>query len=385
MPRPPLLRSLAPLVRGAGRRTVLLVVSLLALLALIATLTEPRPHSFPDQIQPAGPLVGDPTTLTVGIYATNNHAIDLGQPSFIAEGFIWLRWGPELDRLLQESAIDVDELITFENQIEGWDTSWIKASEKPRRLDDGSYYQLYQYSQKLYINGLSLRHYPFQDIDLPIVLEPNDQTDRLVFDRFRLVPDVRNTQIGSNIDVPGYVTHGWSFREVKHRYGSNFGLATKRTKVDNNVYSQLVFKVNYRRSTWASIWAMFQPLAVTLAVVMISPSLASNLWEVRLAIPTTVLLTLVFLQEGYKSKLPELPYLTYLDKVYAIAYLITLASFLLYLWGANQIAHTSIAADESEATPPSAALLTRLNHLDHRFQLWSLVAIVVLGAAAWFI
>ncbi|MFN9870828.1 MAG: hypothetical protein ACK55E_05235 [Cyanobacteriota bacterium] len=382
-PRFPLLSRLGLPRGGAARRTAGLLALILALLALIVGLNEPRPQPMEDLVVPAGPVSRVPYTLTVGIYATNNHALDLAQPSFIGEGYLWMRWGANLQQLLEKADTSPDNLLMLENQVERWDGVELKASERPKQLDDGSFYQIYQYSSKFYIQDLTLRHYPFQTLDLPIVIEPNDQTDQLLFQSLRLIPDVDDSKIGRNIGLPGFVTQGWSFQERRHRYASDFGLDTARTDVPPNDYSQLVFSVAYRRSIWASIWTMFQPLAVTLAVVILSPGLASNLWEVRLAIPTTVLLTLVFLQQGYKDQLPELPYLTYLDKIYAIAYLITLASFLLYLWGANQIAGAQAAGTEN--SEPSPQLLAKLDRLDHAFQFWALVALLSLGTLAWFI
>jgi len=368
---------------GAGRRTAALLALIISLLVVIVGLNEPTPHQMDDTVGPAGPVGSVPYTLTVGIYATNNHALDLAQPSFIGEGYLWMRWGANLQQFLEQADTSPDELLMLENQVERWDGIELKASDRPKQLDDGTYYQIYQYSSKFYIQNLTLRHYPFQALDLPIVIEPNDQTDQLLFRSLRLIPDVEDSKIGRNIGLPGFVTQGWSFKERRHRYGSDFGLDTALTDVPPNDYSQLVFSVAYRRSLWASIWTMFQPLAVTLAVVILSPGLASNLWEVRLAIPTTVLLTLVFLQQGYKDQLPELPYLTYLDKIYAIAYLITLASFLLYLWGANQLAEARATGGENAELSP--ALLAKLDRLDHAFQFWALVALLSLGTLAWFV
>ena len=86
---------------AAARRTLALLALILGLLALIVGLNEPRPHPNEDLVVPAGPASTAPYTLTVGIYATNNHALDLAQPSFIGEGYLWMRWGPELEKLLE--------------------------------------------------------------------------------------------------------------------------------------------------------------------------------------------------------------------------------------------------------------------------------------------
>ena len=54
--------------------------------------------------------------------------------------------------------------------------------------------------------------------------------------------------------------------------------------------------------------------------------------EYNLEIPLAVLLTLVFMQEGYRSGLPELPYLTYLDQIFVLCYIASLLSFALVLY-----------------------------------------------------
>ena len=54
--------------------------------------------------------------------------------------------------------------------------------------------------------------------------------------------------------------------------------------------------------------------------------------DARAGIPVTVLLTLVFLQQVYRDELPDLPFLTFLDQVYVIAYVVTLIAFVLLIW-----------------------------------------------------
>jgi hypothetical protein len=71
------------------------------------------------------------------------------------------------------------------------------------------------------------------------------------------------------------------------------------------------------------------------------------LGDARLAIPTTILLTLIFLQIGYKAGLPSLEYVSYLDWIYIYAYIIAALLFLLFCWSTN--AHTTACASGREA------------------------------------
>ena len=76
---------------------------------------------------------------------------------------------------------------------------------------------------------------------------------------------------------------------------------------------------------------------IVMSVVLLAPSIESSLGEMRLAIPSTALLTLVFLQQTYKAELPSTPYLTFLDELYAYSYLVAVGLFILFLWGSNRM------------------------------------------------
>ena len=121
----------------------------------------------------------------------------------------------------------------------------------------------------------------------------------------------------------------------------DFGLRESVSGVHkHDSYSQVLFDVAYARSVKASIWSLFQPLMVVMAIVILSPSLSSRLWDVRIALPATAVLTLVFLQGTYKGMLPQLPYLTFIDRIYSLAYAICLACFALYVWAANRLSQS---------------------------------------------
>ena len=50
-------------------------------------------------------------------------------------------------------------------------------------------------------------------------------------------------------------------------------------------------------------------------------------WEFKAAVPPTLLLGLVFMQQSYQVEIPNLAYFTYLDKLYVVAYSLTIWSF----------------------------------------------------------
>jgi len=87
-----------------------------------------------------------------------------------------------------------------------------------------------------------------------------------------------------------------------------------------------------------------------------------------------VLLTLVFLQQTYRDHLPDLPFLTFLDQVYVVAYVITLVAFILVIWIGRRYADME-ALEEGQAREN---LKQRLEDLDSS---WPLVMVLFTGTA----
>jgi hypothetical protein len=93
-----------------------------------------------------------------------------------------------------------------------------------------------------------------------------------------------------------------------------------------------VFDISYGTSAWAAFWRLLLPLAVLMAMVLLVFKVRPDEQDARASIPVTVLLTLVFMQQTYRSELPQLPFLTFLDRVYVVAYVVTLVAFVLVIW-----------------------------------------------------
>jgi hypothetical protein len=139
---------------------------------------------------------------------------------------------------------------------------------------------------------------------------------------------------------------------------------------------QVDFLVSYQQSPNAALLTLILPLTVVMALVLFSPSLSSSLWDVRLGIPPTALLTLIFLQQSYKEKLPNLPYATFLDLVYNVCYFVNLILFALFLWASNRLHETT------EQSRPS--VIARIDILDRYVQMGLVLLLVSMIAWHWF-
>ena len=326
------------------------------------------------------PIPPDVDTMRVGLFVTNNYSIDMAVPMYASDGLLWSSWSPALQAKFEAAGMAPTQLLSFVNSVEGWDGRLTPVGNKPLRLANGDYYQLISFSIKLSIEHLGLRHYPFQTMHLPVMIEVNDDGDQFRFEKLRLIADHDNSGVGRAIDVNGFITRGWSMGEFRHIYASDFGLhQASRTRPESVSYSQILFDVVYARSVKASVWSLFQPLLVVMAIVILSPSLSSRLWDVRIALPATAVLTLVFLQASYRNLLPQLPYLTFIDRIYSLAYAICLACFALYVWAANRLNH----AIPHGTAEQRVAIEAEINRVDFRFQLGCLLALSLGSLLCW--
>ena len=94
----------------------------------------------------------------------------------------------------------------------------------------------------------------------------------------------------------------------------------------------------------------------------------------------TELHTLVFLQQTYRSDLPVLPFLTFLDQVYVVAYVVTLVAFVLVIWIGRRYADV----EEIEDIECRELAKSRLEHLDSSWPVVVVIFSTIAIAVAWF-
>ena len=311
-----------------------------------------------------------PYRLRVGIYPVNNYGVNLLDPSYQSTGYIWYGWDQALQDYLDQNDYKPESLFVPINVLGSSSASVLAPLGKGAiKRPDGSYYALFSYSGKFYIDRLDFRRFPFNGIGLPIMIEADDPDGSLDFSGLRLVPDVKDSGIGGYADISGWVNQGWSFAEYRHHFATGFGLGEGESD-----YSQAMFEVKYGTSVWAAFWKLLQPLLVVMAMVVLIAKLPRDLDDVRVGIPATVLLTLVFLQQSYQSNLPTLPYLSFLDEVYVVCYGVSLVTFVLSLWVARRRHESETLTD----TVLSQAIEARIRLVDN---LWPPIILVMMVAA----
>jgi len=309
-------------------------------------------------------LEAAPYRVQVGIYSTSTSELLLDVPSYASSGYLWLHWDEPFQRYLETSGAAVpDRFMLLNTLISDVDPRLQPVVAEPDRLEDGSYYQLFTYQGRYYIDQASFRHYPFMMVSLPLALEADDIEGQLAYANLRLEPDIQHSGMGLYARIIGWLNRGWSIAEYRHHYATNFGLGQGESD-----YSQVIYEISFGTSAWAAVWRLLLPLAVVMTMVLLVFKVRADEQDARASIPVTVLLTLVFLQQTYRDQLPDLPFLTFLDQVYVVAYVVTLAAFVLVIWIGRRYGDM----EEMPAGPAREALQQRLHRLD---DLWPLTVV----------
>lgn len=356
--------------------SALCVVLILALQSPGVTLSAP-PRSNRDvaTFAPANinKLLSKPNAIEVrvGAYVDNFHDLSLQNRRFVAEGYYWIEWPQVLQDKLDSEMIDPKSIIVLANQVDTWDGQITSASEEPVRLANGNYYQQFQFSANFYIPEINLKRFPFESVQLPVIFEVRDDSLAIQKGNVILVPDTgRNALVGSFAEINGYRITSSVLKPTVHAFGTNLGLNNGDLS-----YSGVALQATLKSTPLPSILKCFLPLMIVVGIVILAPSLEGELGDIRLAIPSTGLLTLIFLQQAYQAELPELDYLTFLDWIYACGYVISIGTFLLFVWGTNFYQRTPKKGKEQA--------LATINRADTIFQVSAVVGTVIAGLMAW--
>ena len=312
--------------------------------------------------------------VNAGLFIENLHSLSLRQRIFNAEGFYWLEWPRSLQTLMEAEEISPLQFVEITNQVNAASSQIQPETASPVARPGDRFYQLVHFSTSLYISDVDLRRSPFERLVLPVVLEVLPDAMSLQGVKVVLVPDAdpSNSMVGRDASINGFNIETTQYESLFHSYGTNWGLDQ-----GNLDFSRLSAQVVMRSDPFSSFVTWILPLLIVMLVVLLAPLLNGELGDIRLAIPSTALLTLIFLQQTYKAELPSLSYLTFLDYLYAYSYIVSLVLFVLFLWGSNVYSSTN--------SQHKAEALRRINKVDTVYQLSALAGFSVVAILAWMI
>lgn len=281
-------------------------------LGLVLPLQAFAEKKTPPPSVPQAAKSSSPEVVEVGVWPTVIYNLDYDSDTYYVTAYVWFIWSGD---------IDPTETVEFTNNVESWGLTKTKTYRKPVKLPDGRWYQALRIEGRFF-NSFSLKRFPLESHTLTIKIEDNTYTaDKLVY-RF----DHRHSGLDSGLDITGWTVASWAGSAGNHHYASNLG--DESVGSDSSDYSTINFQIRITRPLHFFIWKMLLPVLIILlacwTALLLHPSELSS----RAAMTGTALLTTVFMQQGYTSKLPELNYLVLLDKIYVVVYFLIIISLL---------------------------------------------------------
>jgi hypothetical protein len=332
-----------------------------------------NPSIAESQILKPAPAITDPArSIELGAHIENIYNLSLKDKTFSAEGWYWLKWPEPVQEIITKNNINLTEIVEFVNQVDSWDSKIEPDSSKPDKLADGRYLQLFRFSARFYDDDENLRAFPFESLNLPLIIETRPTIFAVGEQNILLNPKLGNKEvIGDYAGLNGFQLKGASVNNKIHAYKTTFGIEGVSK---GGEFSQVTFSVDYATDSRAAFYQYILPWLIVMAILLMAPNLEGNFTDVRLAIPSTALLTMVFLQQSARADLPPLDYLTFLDKLYLFGFIASMVLFALFVWGTNTY---STAAPEQQT-----AVMARINRVDLIFQISTIGGALLIVAGA---
>lgn len=295
-----------------------LVISALGILLLILSLQfgnnfrTPTPEKNSSIYQPLTTIPPTAQKVNVGIYAQNIYELNASSNTYYLDFYLWFRWKGKIDPITH---------LEFMNGVEDWGRTIEPAYEEPKQLKDGSFYQILRVESR-FREPFEFSRYPLDEQRLGVTIENAVYPlDELVY-----IADTQESGHAADLTVPGWKIKNSEIKVLSHPYPSNFGDLDQES--NSSVYSTVRFEINISRPISFFTWKLLLPLFVVLFSSWGSLLLYPVYVDSRIILPTTALLTIVFLQQSYSDSLPDVGYLVLLDKIYALVYVLIIAGIL---------------------------------------------------------
>jgi hypothetical protein len=243
-----------------------------------------------------------PEIVHVGFYINDIQEIDLVRHRYRMDFYVWFRWN--------DPTIDPSTTFELMNGAEQWGTTRVSASDEPVQLTDGSLYRR-EHIQASFKRNMPLEDYPFDSLDLGIVMEDVDASvDELVY-----VPDDPAAENAPDLSVPGYrvgqpevTVTDWYYSELGEIGGGN---ATA---------SRIELSIPLTRPWLPYAIKIFVPLLLVVLCASLVFLIGPEHVDARFGLGISSLLTLIALKWTTDGEIPLIDYLGLIDSLYVLAF-----------------------------------------------------------------
>ncbi|MBM3692344.1 MAG: hypothetical protein FJW77_03465 [Actinobacteria bacterium] len=246
---------------------------------------------------------GEREVVRVGFLINFIQDIDLTRHRYQIDFYIWYQWN--------DPDFNPQESIEFMNDAERWATMRSSNTKGPVELEDGSFF----YRERIlsmFKTNMPLEDYPFDNLDLRIVLADKDLgADGVVF-----VLDDPAVRTVANLSVPGY------------RIGTPFATVTDwkypplgALDPGSSLSSRVTVDIPMQRPWLPSAVKTFIPLLVIVLCAAMIFLIRPEHIDARFGLGISALLTLVALKWITDGEMPLMDYLGFVDWLYLVVFL----------------------------------------------------------------
>ena len=116
---------------------------------------------------------------------------------------------------------------------------------------------------------------------------------------------------------------GCNYNDLKPNYYNYIDYSEQADLETDHGYGYVPYiniMTTLQRAYASSFFRYIFPLIVGVTVLFLTNYLTDEFRDFKLATPPTVLLTFIFMQNGYQAEIPQISYITFIDKLYYLSY-----------------------------------------------------------------
>lgn len=251
-----------------------------------------------------------PDEVIVGVYINDIQELDFRTNSYAVDLYVWFRW--------RNKDLNPSKSMEFMNRYAPSDHVRDNLYEEPKAMPDGSVYGSIR-SQGRFSTKFGLEKYPFDEQKLLIVLEDSVSPIAELVMKADRIPITMNP----DVTLPGFRVGQASMAVVARTYPTDFG---DLTMSEADTYARATITIPVTRPMTALSVKTFVPILLIILCSSLVFFVRPIYVDGRIGLGITALLTLVALQLTAGSSLPEVDYLTLIDKVYLVSYAFIIAA-----------------------------------------------------------
>jgi hypothetical protein len=247
-----------------------------------------------------------PQPTYVGIYINDIHGLDLKSSTYTVDFYIWFRWRGNVDP-------SNFEFLNAELQLK----------EHEYRQFVGGYHYVSYHCRGVFHIAFDYHRYPLDEHQLVLEMEDGFYESG----QLKYIIDSDNMQNLRPLTLNGWTCAQPQFQVVDHEYHTNFGLPSESAG-GHSTYSRLICSIDISRHSASIYVKTFLGIFIAVGISFISFLFKPGEVDSRFAVGVAAIFAAVSSEIVATSNLPEMPYLTLVDKIHLFSLFVIFLSLL---------------------------------------------------------